>query len=223
MSNLDKIDKKNEWKKWYPEEVFLRNVTKNYNVFWNRMLLKETDFFSAKKNNQLKQSVELQAKTINDDKSYFLNIKKKLKEEEEKYIVLNNDLKNLCLNFESSLLLFEKTLLSRLLKTVLIVSSYIIGEKISINEPILLKKINQIIKSNNLFLKKPQLIVHPTNKKILEKFLKKSKNNKWELVLDKNVEINSFKIQSDYNNIDATIYARWKEVYRVILEEEKHS
>lgn len=113
-------------------------------------------------------------------------------------------------------------LFSRLLKTILIVSSYIVGEKFLINESILLKKINKIIKNDDFFLKKPQLIIHPNNKKILEKVLKQSKNNKWELVCNKSIDINSFKIHSEQSDIDATIYARWKEVYRIILGEEEH-
>ncbi|QIQ41131.1 MAG: flagellar assembly protein FliH [Buchnera aphidicola (Aphis urticata)] len=220
---MSDLDLKKDWKKWYPEEIFLNNSANNYNVLWNRSFLKETDFYTVKKNeNKYKQSNEPKKISLNNDKSYCLNIKKNLKEKKQKYIALNNTLQDLCLHLESEISLFEKTLSSRLLKTILIVSSYIVGETILINESVLLKKVNKIIKNNNFFLKKPQLVIHPSNKKILEKILKKSIDNKLELVCNKSIDINSFKILSEQSNIDATIYARWKAVYRVFLEEEEH-
>ncbi|QCI18067.1 flagellar assembly protein FliH [Buchnera aphidicola (Aphis nasturtii)] len=222
---MSDLDLKKDWKKWYPEEIFLNNSANNYNVFWNKSFLKETDFYTVKKNelnNKHKQSNEPKKISFNNDESYFLNIKKNLEEKKQKYISLNNTLQDLCLHFESTISLFEKTLFSRLLKTILIVSSYIAGEKILINESVLLKKVNKIIKNDNFFLKKPKLVIHPSNKKILEKILKKSIDNKWELVCNQSIDINSFKILSEQSNIDATIYARWKEVYRVFLEEEEH-
>ncbi|QCI16912.1 flagellar assembly protein FliH [Buchnera aphidicola (Aphis helianthi)] len=221
MSNLNV---KKEWKKWYPEKIVLNNPKKNHNIFWNKNVLKETDFYIIKKNeliNQLKNSDEFEQNSFNS-KSDFLKIKKNLKEKEKKYILLNSKLQDLCINFESTIAVFEKTLFSRLLKTVLIISSYIIGEKFLINKSILLKKINKIIKDDKFFLNKPRLVIHPSNKKILEKILKQSINNKWELVCNKSIDINSFKIESDNSNIDSTIYSRWKEVYRVILKEEEH-
>ncbi|KAF0740972.1 ATP synthase subunit beta, mitochondrial [Aphis craccivora] len=119
----------------------------------------------------------------------YLKLKNNLEEKENEYTLLNHKLRDLCSNFESAISLFEETLFSRLLKTVLIVAS------------------------DNFFLKKPQLVIHPNNKKILEKLLKQSKNNKWELICNKTIDPNSFKIHSEQSDIDATIYARWKEVY----------
>ncbi|QFQ32817.1 flagellar assembly protein FliH [Buchnera aphidicola (Aphis fabae)] len=222
MSNLNL---KKVWEKWSPEEIFLNNSKKNYDFFSDTRLLKETDFSAVKQNkltNEFKQSDQIKRKVFKNEESYYLNIKKNLEEKEKEYISLNEKLKNLCVNFESTISIFEKMLFSRLLKTILIVSSYIVGEKFLINESILLKKINKIIKNDDFFLKKPQLIIHPNNKKILEKVLKQSKNNKWELVCNKSIDINSFKIHSEQSDIDATIYARWKEVYRIILGEEEH-
>lgn len=219
MSNLDM---KNKWEKWHPKKVFLNNSKKKYYFFQDIGFLNETDFCTINKNKPnkpIKKLNELEQEL--NEKKYFLNIKKKLEDKEKEFNSLNDKLKNLCVDFESQIYLFEKTLFSRLLKTILIISSYIIGENVSINESILLKKVKKIIKDDNFFLNKLQLLIHPSNQQILEKILKKSKNNKWELVYNKNIDINSFKIQSENNDIDATIYARWKEVYRIILEEEE--
>ncbi|QCI16341.1 flagellar assembly protein FliH [Buchnera aphidicola (Aphis craccivora)] len=221
MSNLDL---KKEWKKWNPEKIFLNNSKKNYDFFRDIEILKETDFSTLKKNkltNEFKQLDKIKKKSFNNELDY-LKLKNNLEEKENEYTLLNHKLRDLCSNFESAISLFEETLFSRLLKTVLIVASYIVGEKFLINESILLKKIKKIIKSDNFFLKKPQLVIHPNNKKILEKLLKQSKNNKWELICNKTIDPNSFKIHSEQSDIDATIYARWKEVYRIILEEEGH-
>ncbi|QCI18639.1 FliH/SctL family protein [Buchnera aphidicola] len=221
MSNLDV---KKDWKKWYPEEISLNHPKKNYNVFWNISTLKESDFYVIKKpklNHKFKESNQIKDNFFKNE-SYLLNIKKNLIEKEKKYVLLNKNLKDLCVNFESTITLFEKTLFSRLLKTTLIICSYIIGEKISINESSLLKKVNKIVKNDDFFLKKPKLVIHPSNKKIFEKILKQSINNKWEFIYSENIDINGFKIQSENSNIDSTINARWKEVYRMILEEEKN-
>lgn len=218
---MSDADLKKTWKKWHPEEIFLNNSEKKYNVFWNTSVLKETDFSTEKKDEldrKFKQLNKLQKQSFNDE-SCFLNIKKELEEKKRKYVLLNDKLKNLCLSFESEISLFEKTLSSRLLKTILMVSSYIVGENFLINESVLLEKVKKIVKNDNFFLKKPKLVVHPSNKKMLEEILKKSVDNKWELVFNNSIDINSFKILSEQSNIDGTIYARWKEVYRVILEE----
>lgn len=223
MSNLDA---KKDWEIWHPEEIYLNDSKKNYDFFWNTIFFKEVDLFHAKQHesdNELKKIDVIKQKSCNNEKLNFLNIQKNLEIKEKKYILLNNKLQDLCVNFESTIALFEKTLFSRLLKTILIISSYVIGEKFLINEDILLKKIKKIIKSDNFFLKKPQLVIHPSNKKILEKILKKRLNKTWELVCNKSIDINSFKIYSEQSDIDATLYARWKEVYRLILEEaEEH-
>ncbi|CAL4318712.1 Flagellar assembly protein FliH [Buchnera aphidicola (Protaphis terricola)] len=221
MSNLDK---KKQWEKWYPEEVLLNDSKKNNFLFWNSNILKETDFYVKKNPQENNKFVTVSKKSDKIEDPIFsdqlLNLKKNLQEKEKEFTILNHKLERLCLNFENTITIFEKMLFSRLLKTILIISSYIIGEKISIKKTVLLNKINKIIENKNFFLKKPKLIVHPINQKIIEKLLKKS-NKKWELVFDQNIDINSFKIQSENGDIDATIFSRWREVSNIIFQEEK--
>ncbi|ALD15040.1 hypothetical protein IX46_00390 [Buchnera aphidicola (Aphis glycines)] len=219
-------DLKKEWKKWHPKKIFLNNSEKKHNVFWNTSALKETDFSTEKKdelNHKFKNSNRLQKESCHDNKLSFLNIQRQLEEKEKKYALLNNKLRNLCSSFESTMSFFEKTLSSRLLKTILMVASYIVGEKFSINESVLLERVKKIVDNDNFFLKQPKLVVHPGNKQILEKILKQPIHSKWELVFDKSIDINSFKILSEQSNIDGTIHARWKEIYRIILEKEKEN
>jgi len=213
-------DKVKKWKLWYPEEIFLKKSKKNKNYFWNISHLKEQDFC-----NNINKSYDLVKK--NDD---LKELKKEIynygfqdgfkKSEEKNDTLLRHKLNKLLSNINTASILFEKMLFKRLLKTILIISSYIIGKNLEINESLLLKQVKKIIDKDTFFLKKKQLIIHPNNKKILEKILQNSicKDN-WELCYDGKIDINGFKIRSENGDIDNTIDARWKELCRLVSEE----
>jgi flagellar assembly protein FliH len=217
------MDIKKNWKPWYPEEIFLKKSKNNKTYFWNSYKLTEKDFFTNienKKNlNKLKTVDKLKNAYFNEE-AYNLGFQNGLKEKEKKYISFTHNLDQLLSNFNVSISLFDKMLFTRLLKTVLIISSYIIGKKIEIDESILLKNIKKIMNNDSFFLKKKQLIVHPNNKEILEKIINNSiHKDKWELCYDNNIDINGCKIRSENGDIDNTIDARWKELCRLVSEE----
>ena len=89
-------------------------------------------------------------------------------------IILDHKLNELFLNFDVAISLFDKILFTRLIKTVLIISSYVIGKNIKFDKSILLKKIKKIMDNDHFFLKKIQLIVHPNNKEIVKKIIENS-------------------------------------------------
>ncbi|AYN24433.1 flagellar assembly protein FliH [Buchnera aphidicola] len=220
MSNLD--IKKN-WEKWYPEEIFLKNAKNNNIYYWNLYKLTEKDFFTDVKNkinlNKSNKKNELKNASCNEE-ACNLDFQDSIKKKEENNVLFNRNLDKFLSNFDACISLFEKMLFTRLLKTVLIISSYIIGKNIKFDESILLKNIKEIVKNDSFFLKKKQLIVHPNNKKILEKTVKNSiHKDKWELCYDSNIDINGCKIRSENGDIDNTIDARWKALCRLISEE----
>lgn len=219
MSNTD--IKKN-WKPWYPEEIFLKKLNKNYSYFWNLQNLTEEDFHLENENKKnckkIKKIDKLEISSLKKEmynSSFQDNIKKK-----EQNILLTNNFDKLLSSFDASISLFEEMLFTRLLKTILIISSYVIGKEIKIDKSILLKNIKKIIHEDNFFLEKKKLIVHPNNKKILEKIIKNSiHSDKWELYYDNNIDVNGCKIRSENGGIDNTIKARWNELCRLVSEE----
>ncbi|AAM67639.1 flagellar assembly protein FliH [Buchnera aphidicola] len=220
MSN---IDVKQNWKRWYPEEIFLKNSKNKKKYFWNLYKLTQQDFFTNNENkknsNKLKKTDELKDYPSKEE-AYNLAFKSGIEKKEEKKILFNDNLNKLLSNFEAAISLFDQMLFTRLLKTILIISSYIVGKNIKMDELILLKNVKKIINNDSFFLKKKQLIIHPNNKKFLEKIIKNSVySDKWELCYDVNIDINGCKIRSENGDIDNTIEARWKELCRLVSEE----
>lgn len=230
MSNTD-IKKSNSdvekiWKLWYPKEIFLKkpenkkNFFSNFNDFTKNNLFVEIkekkDFNKLKKKNEVK-SISFDKKY---KESYNLGFQDGIKKKEKENILLHHKLNTLFSNFDISISLFDKMLFTRLLKTILIISSYVVGKNIKFDKSILLKKIKKIMDNDSFFLKKKQLIVHPNNKKILDKIIQNSiHSNRLELYYDDKIDINGFKIRSENGDIDNTIEARWKEICRLISEE----
>ncbi|CAL4318742.1 FliH/SctL family protein [Buchnera aphidicola] len=227
MSNVDikesNADIKKIWKLWYPKETFLKKSKNNKIFFSNLHGLTEKDFcidLKDKKNfDQLEKKNEIKSCSFNKE-SYNLGFSDGIKKQEEKNIILDHKLNALFLKFDVAISLFDKMLYTRLLKTVLIISSYVIGKNIKFDKSILLKKIKNIMNNDNFFLKKTQLIIHPNNKKILKKIIENSvHSNKLELYYDDSIDINGCKIRSENGDVDNTIDARWKEICRLVSEE----
>ncbi|QCI17490.1 flagellar assembly protein FliH [Buchnera aphidicola (Acyrthosiphon lactucae)] len=211
-----------KWTRWYPKKIFLKNKKENKQILFFSDKFKEEDFFIASKN-QKNFISDIKESTIDlkKTKGYEIGFKKGLIKGQEDNILLKNKLNNLFLDFENSLIIFEKALCSQLLKTVLKISSYVIGKNIDIDESILINYIKKIINQDGIFLKKPQLIIHPKNKKIIEKNFKDFLNtHKWTLVYDDNMDVNGCKIKSEKIDMDATVDARWQELSRLVYSEE---
>lgn len=216
-------DVQRKWKKWYPQEIALKKNENVDNVLYDLGFLTKKDFHIIKKfkndqneNNQMKNI----SNESTDKNLYKLGFQDGFQKQIENNKFLKNKLNILCKSLDHAIYEFEKILFSRLLKTALIFSSYIIGEKIDIDKSILSEKIRNTINSNT-FLIKPKLFIHPNNKKILEKILVDSLSSyKFQLVYSTDIDINGFKIQSENSNLENTINARYKELSRLIYSEE---
>ncbi|ACL30452.1 flagellar assembly protein FliH [Buchnera aphidicola] len=219
MSNLI-LEKK--WTKWYPENISFKNTKKIKKILCSSNNFKKEDFFIDKKNQKdLTFSKETSEINLTQKKAYETGFQKGLLKGKEENTLLKNKLNDLFLNFENSLAKFENELCSQLLKTVLKISSYVIGKKIDIDKQILLNYIKKIINKEGVFLKKPQFIIHPKNKTLIEDIFKKFLNShKWTIVCDDGIDLNGCKIKSESVDIDATVDARWQQLCRLIYLEE---
>jgi flagellar assembly protein FliH len=212
------------WKPWHPEKIFLKEDKRDLRILCYLDKVTEKDFFT----NLIKQDKENQSNKNKEFKidltkteGYQVGFQKGLLESKEENIFLEKKISNLLLNFENSFSIFEGALYSRILKIVLKISSYVIGKKIDIDESILLQNIKKIIDKDGVFLKKPQLIVHPQNKTLIEKSLKSFVNSyKWTLLYDENIDLNGCKIKSENGDMDATVDSRWQELCRLICSQE---
>ncbi|QNS01818.1 MAG: flagellar assembly protein FliH [Buchnera aphidicola (Pentalonia nigronervosa)] len=216
MSNLPS-DK--NWTRWYPKNVFLKNVENNTQFLYH------LDYFSEKQVRNNIQNVKKEKKSEIDEleistikkEAYDAGFQAGMLHCKKENNVLNNKMHNLFLNFNNALNTFEDVLFARLLKIILVVSSYVIGKSIAFDEKILLKHIKNIIDKTGIFLKKPKLFVHPDNKVLIESTLQDFLNiHKWEVIYDTKIDLNSCQFISDSGNIDTTIDARWQELCRLI-------
>lgn len=212
-----------KWKRWYPRKTFLKHTKKNKRTLYDSDKFKKEDFLvdlissqNLVSNNTCKTEVDF-TKT----KEYKIGFEKGLLQGKEENILLQKKLNNLFLNFEKALFIFENALYSQLLKTVLKISSYVIGKKIDFDESVLINYIKKIIDKDGIFLKKPQLIVHSNNKKLIENIFKEFLSTyKWTVISDDSIDLNGCKIRSESTDIDATAHARWEELCRLINSEE---
>ncbi|WAI11844.1 MAG: FliH/SctL family protein [Buchnera aphidicola (Macrosiphum albifrons)] len=211
-----------KWTRWYPKKIFLKSTNKNKKILFHSNEFKKEDFLIESKNQNNfivdKKEVEIDLKKT---KAYEIGFKKGFLQAQEENILLKNKLNSLFLDFENALSIFENALCSQLLKTVLKIASYVIGKNIDIDKSVLINSIKNIINKDGIFLKKPQLIIHPNNKKLIENTFKDFLNTyKWILVCDDSLDLNGCKVQSENVDIDATIDARWQELCRLIYSEE---
>ncbi|AEO08440.1 flagellar assembly protein FliH [Buchnera aphidicola str. Ak (Acyrthosiphon kondoi)] len=211
-----------KWTRWYPTKIFLKNTKKNKKVlFYSDRFIKE-DFFIDLKNqkNYIIEKRELEI-DLTKTKGYEAGFKKGLLQGKEEEVLLKNKLNSLFLNFENALSIFENAICSQLLKTVLKISSYVIGKNIEVDELVLINYIKKIINKDGIFLKKSQIIIHPNNKALIEDIFKDFfKSYKWVIVCDNSIDLNGCQIKSESVDINATIDARWQEICRLIYLEE---
>ncbi|QCI20232.1 flagellar assembly protein FliH [Buchnera aphidicola (Brachycaudus cardui)] len=221
MPNLI-LEKK--WTRWYPKKIFFKNKKNNKKFLYSSDQYTQDDFYldvHNKKQCHQDEKNNISTIDITTTKEYTIGFEKGLSEGVQENILLKNQLNNLLLDYEKSFSELEKILYSRVLKTVLIVSSYVIGHKTNIDELILLKSIKKTINKDGMFLKKPHLIIHSNNRLLIEKTFKNFLHTyKWKLVCDDNIDINSFKITSESSDIDVTVDARWQELCRLLYSEE---
>ncbi|CAL4326138.1 flagellar assembly protein FliH [Buchnera aphidicola] len=209
-----------KWTRWYPKKILLKNEKYKKKFLYCSDKFTRKDFFIDTNNEKRKKHNSSQI-DITKTQEYKIGFEKGLLSGVEENIFLKNKLNILLLDFEKSFSAFEKKLYSRLLKTVLIVSSYVIGNKIDCDKSILLNSIKNIINQNGIFLKKPCLVIHSNNKVLIEEtFEDFLKTYKWQLVCDDSIDVNSFKIKSESTDIDATVDARWQELHRLLYSEE---
>lgn len=214
-----------QWQLWKPEKIFFKEAKKNSKILCSLDKFREEDFFIHLKNknkeNQNQKNRELKI-DLKRTEAYKLGLKSGLLESTEKNILLEKKINDLLLDFENSFSIFESALYSRILKIVLKISSYVIGKTVDIDESMLLKNIKQIIDKDGIFLKKPQIIVHPNNKTLIEKTLKNFLNSyKWTLSYDDSVDLNSCKVKSENGDMDATVDGRWQELCRLVYSKEE--
>ncbi|QCI24183.1 flagellar assembly protein FliH [Buchnera aphidicola (Muscaphis stroyani)] len=207
----DKNLEKN-WTRWHPEKInFTEKEIKNKNI-----KLK----CAEKKDHQFNKLNDIDINLLKEE-SYNIGFQKGLLTCKEQNNLLNNKIHDLFIDFESSLSIFEDALISRVFKIIFKVSAYVIGKEPDIRESVLLKYLKKVIEKEGIFLKKPQLFIHPDNKELVEKIFKKSLNiYKWNLFYDKNIDLNGCQVRSESGYIDATIDSRWKELCRLIYSEE---
>ncbi|QCI15769.1 flagellar assembly protein FliH [Buchnera aphidicola] len=225
---INSILEKN-WIHWYPKKIFLNKDKNNIKTIYYSHKLKQEDFFTntdilnRKNEENINKTTKNLEKDLKKTESYKLGFEKGCLSNKEKNLFLEKKINSFLLDFENSFSAFENALSSRLFNIILKVSSYVIGKKIDIDKSMLLNYIKKVIDQDGVFLTKPQLIVHPDNKNLIEKMLKKFLNSyKWTLLYDNNVDLNSFKVKSENVDIDSTVNARWQELYRLICLKEEY-
>lgn len=215
MSNLNL---KKTWVTWFPQEVFLKNIENNKITLFDFYKIKQEDFYVKNHENNIQTESKIDEKKI---EIYEKAFKKGFLEGQLAHDIITQKLNNLCLSFENDISNFEHQLYSELLKIVLKISSYIIGKKIDVDQSMLINYIQKIINEHGSFLKNPKLIVHPDNKILIENTFKQFiKNYHWRFEYDNSIDLNSCKVTSENSYIDATVNARWQELYRLIFSEE---
>lgn len=222
MSNV-KLEK--NWIQWYPNKIYFKNVKNRKIILSYSDKFTEEDFCETLKekfsNENQKNNTELKEMNLTKIKSYEDGFKKGFAKAEKDNLILNDKLNTFFLEFEKSFSIFENKLYSRLLKTVLTISSYVIGKKINIDKSILATHIKTIINQEGICLKKLQLFIHPDNKILMETMFKDLlKTYQWKLIYDDNIDLNGCKIKSENGCIDSTVDARWQELHRFIYSEE---
>ncbi|CAL4318519.1 FliH/SctL family protein [Buchnera aphidicola] len=230
---MSQLTTKKDWIRWSPQKIFLINMEKNYKqyLYTHKIIEKKlyTDIKINKDIGNIENISQAVQKTYFNDKEvknlqkeaykkgFSMGYKKYKKNEE----VLKSQIKKLFIDFDNSLLACENLLFSHLLKVVLKVSAYVIGKHVDIDKSSLLQCIKNVTLKDNFFLKKPNLVVHPSNKKIVENiFLDFLNMHNWKLSYDDNIDLNSCKVISDRGDIDATVNARWQELCRLVCSEE---
>ncbi|QCI23642.1 flagellar assembly protein FliH [Buchnera aphidicola (Macrosiphoniella sanborni)] len=223
-SNLQyDLNLQENWMKWYPQEIFLKNSQNKKNILFHLDKMNKKDFCVNIKNQDFSYD-DKQVKIKIDDilqKKYEEGFKKGFLKGQEEQDKLKEKLNNLFFSFENDLSKFENKLYSELLKIILKISSYVIGKNLNVDKSILINYIKKMINENSFLLKTPKLIVHPDNKVLIENtFNKFLHDHKWRLEYDDSIDLNGCKIISEDSCLDATVNARWQELYRLIFSEE---
>jgi len=222
---MSDIQLKKKWIKWYPKAIYLKNSQDTKLNLSNSNQFLEKDFCDAshqeslnKKNHNTESKVIDLIKTQSYQDGFNTGF---AKAKQEDNLILKEKLNTFFLEFEKSISMFEKKLYPQILQTVLTVSSYIIGKKDNVDQSILMQYIKRIMNKEIMYLKKPNLIIHPNNKILTEKVFKDFLQiHQWNLIYDDSVDLNSYKIKSESGGVDATSNARWNELYRFICSEE---
>ncbi|WP_422667534.1 FliH/SctL family protein [Buchnera aphidicola] len=227
---MSKFIEKQYWKLWCPKKIFLKNTSKNSkNILYSTNILEKNLYTEIENedNEKCKKNIQDSSKILYMNDIEIKNLKEKEYQKgftkgcEKNKIILQNKIKKIFIDFENSILSYDKLLFSYLLKVILTVSAYIIGKNINVNKDHVLSYIKKIIIQDDILLKKPRLIIHPQNKKLVEKFFLNCINTyDWKLVYDKNIDVNGCKVMSDSGDIDMTIDARWQELCRLVNSKE---
>lgn len=224
---------KKDWIRWSPKKIFLINMKNSDKKFlYTKKIIEKklyTDIEINKDIDNSKKIIENVQKSHLDDveiqhlqeEAYQKGFSEGYEQFKNNEAILKDKIKQLFINFENSLLVCENLLFSHLLKIVLKVSAYVVGKNVDIDESILLKCIKNVTLQDKFFLKKPKLIIHSCNKKIVENiFLDFLNMYNWKLAYDDNIDLNGCTVISERGDIEATVNARWQELCRLVRSEE---
>ncbi|XBC38251.1 MAG: flagellar assembly protein FliH [Buchnera aphidicola (Floraphis choui)] len=129
---------------------------------------------------------------------------------------------NLLSSFEQSLIKLDEVISSRLVNLALNISKKVIESTSFSEETILLKKIKTILKNEKIAFKKPKLLIHPSDKEIVENYFGNIfAKYGWTIFYDEDISKGGCIVFSGDTILDSTILGRWTELCRLVLKKEK--
>ncbi|WP_075433665.1 FliH/SctL family protein [Buchnera aphidicola] len=118
--------------------------------------------------------------------------------------------------FKSAIYDFSSIFSQHLMRVVLNISKILIDDLFLINKSYLIKKIEHLVRQSRYAFQKLQLHVHPKNYHIINKnFGTLMGSYGWTIILDKNIDVNSYRVITEEGEVDSTLQSFWKNVHNI--------
>lgn len=118
--------------------------------------------------------------------------------------------------FQNTLDTLDSVIASRLMQMALEAARQVIGHTPPVDNPALIKQIQQLLQQEPLFSGKPQLRVHPDDLQRVEEMLGATLNlHGWRLRGDPTLHPGGCKVSADEGDLDASVATRWQELCRL--------
>ncbi|HXK00278.1 MAG TPA: flagellar assembly protein FliH [Buchnera sp. (in: enterobacteria)] len=224
---MSDITSKKIWRKWYPEELSLSQcIKKNTYIIHKDQLFKKNQisiFSNVKKEFCNQQKTEIHKKNCQKHKNkealdYKVEMENSVLEFKNKQKIVQKKINTFLSDFESALDSLDNVISTRLIHLTLKVTAKIIGENPLIKTSFILNRIKEIIKIESINFCKPKLIIHPDDHDLIKKnFGKMFSMYGWSISCDNRINLGGCKIESEDNNLDATIATLWHELCKLSL------
>ncbi|MCZ9232482.1 flagellar assembly protein FliH [Escherichia albertii] len=118
--------------------------------------------------------------------------------------------------FQTTLDALDSVIASRLMQMALEAARQVIGQTPTVDNPALIKQIQQLLQQEPLFSGKPQLRVHPDDLQCVEEILGATLGlHGWRLRGDPTLHPGGCKVSADEGDLDASVATRWQELCRL--------